>query len=110
MRRGEIWHIDMAPSSGREMDGPHFVLILTHDDFNHAFRMPGVVPISTAGRFDRERGFSVSLTGAGTRTTGVVCCSQYRTLDIRARSGRFVERAPAFIVDEALERVLSTLE
>ncbi|MGI3904081.1 MAG: type II toxin-antitoxin system PemK/MazF family toxin [Janthinobacterium lividum] len=110
MRRGEIWHIDLHPSSGHEMDGPHYVLILTRDEFNHAFRMPGVVPISTGGRFDRERGFAVSLTGAGTRTTGVVCCSQYRTLDLRSRNGRFVEKAPDYIVDESLERVLSSLE
>ena len=110
MRRGDIWHIDLDPSSGHEMDGPHFVLILTHDDFNHAFRMPGIVPISTTGKFDRERGFAVSLVGAGTRTTGVACCSQYRTLDLRSRNGRFIERAPEHVVEEALDLVRATLD
>jgi mRNA interferase ChpB len=50
-------------------------------------------------------GFAVSLTGAGTQTTGVVRCDQPRALDLRARGGKRVERVPESIVDEALSKV-----
>jgi mRNA interferase ChpB len=47
----------------------------------------------------------VALTGAGTRTTGVVRCDQPRALDIGARSGRKLESVPAGIVDEVLAKL-----
>ncbi len=110
MNKGEIWNVNLNPWSGHETKGQHFVLIISQDSFNHAFRVPCVVPIMTVGNYDRERGFTVSLMGAGTRTTGVLCCSQYRTMDIKSRGGRYVEDAPDYIVEEVLEKVLTTLD
>ncbi|MDN3552887.1 type II toxin-antitoxin system PemK/MazF family toxin [Halomonas almeriensis] len=45
---------------------------------------------------------------ASTTTTGVVLCSQLRTLDIEARQGRWVESVPPEIMDDVLAR-LATL-
>nr|WP_320109327.1 type II toxin-antitoxin system PemK/MazF family toxin [Halomonas sp. 18H] len=45
---------------------------------------------------------------ASTTTTGVVLCSQLRTLDIEARQGRWVESVPPEIMDDVLAR-LTTL-
>ena len=64
-----------------------------------------MLPITTGGNFARVRGFTVSLTDAGIRTTGAIRCDQPRALDLEARGGRRLEAAPAAIVDEVLARL-----
>ena len=38
----------------------------------------------------------------GMKTDGVVICSQPRVLDVKARGGKYVERASDEVVDEVL--------
>ncbi len=71
---------------------------------------PLVCPITQGGNFAREAGFAVSLNGTGMQTQGVVLCNQPRVLDLQARSGRFVEKAPHFIVDEVLAKLATLIE
>jgi mRNA-degrading endonuclease toxin of MazEF toxin-antitoxin module len=52
----------------------------------------------------------VSLTGAGTKTTGVVQCGQPRALDIGAPSGIKLESVPDAIMDEVPSRLAPILE
>ncbi len=103
MDRGEIWHIDLNPKRGREAN-PRGVLILTKREFNK-LGVPIVVPITSGGEFARTRGLAASLSGAGTNAGGVILCHRPRALALEARNGKFSERAPDFIVDEALARV-----
>jgi mRNA-degrading endonuclease toxin of MazEF toxin-antitoxin module len=69
-----------------------------------------VVPITTGGRFARTAGFAVSLTGAGTKTTGVVRCDQPRALDLSARNGRRLEQVPDAITSEVLAKLAPLFE
>lgn len=107
MERGEIWHVDLAPTRGREQANARYVLIVTKRIFND-LGTPIIAPITTGGNFSRFHGFAVSLSGAGTRSIGVVLCNQLRAVDLKARGGRFIERAPDFVVNEVIQRV-STL-
>jgi mRNA interferase ChpB len=109
MNRGDIWHVDLNPIKGREQANPRYVLILTPKEFNE-LGTPVVVPITSGGNFARSKGFTVSLSGAGTQATGVILCHQLRALDIRARGGRFSEKAPDFIVEDVLARVTALFE
>ena len=109
MDRGDIWHVDLNPSRGREQANPRYVLVLTPREFN-ALGLPIVAPISTGGNFAREQGFAVSLSGAGTNTTGVVLCNQLRALDLKARNARFSESVPDYIIDEVLARITPLFE
>jgi mRNA interferase ChpB len=52
----------------------------------------------------------VSLTGAGTKTAGVIRCDQPRALDLGARRGRKVESVPDAIMDEVLAKLATILE
>ena len=63
-----------------------------------------MLPITSGGSFARTAGFAVPLTGAGTKTTGVVRCDQPRALDLRARDGRKLESVPA-IMNEVLAKL-----
>lgn len=69
-----------------------------------------VCPITQGGGFARHMGLAVSLSGAGTRTQGVILCNQLRALDLQARQGRFVESAPPFIAEEVLGKLTALFE
>jgi mRNA interferase ChpB len=107
--RGDILHIDLDPTKGREQQGKRFVLVLTPGAFNR-FGLILVCPITQGGEFAREHGFAVSLSAAGTKTQGVVLCHQVRTLDYKERDGKSVETLPGDIVEEVLARVRTLLD
>jgi mRNA-degrading endonuclease toxin of MazEF toxin-antitoxin module len=110
MKRGEIWLVDLDPTAGHEQKGHRPVLIVSPDAFNRVTRVPVVLPITSGGNFARTAGFAVALTGAGTRTTGVIRCDQPRSLDLSARNGRKLEAVPASIIDEVLARLAPIFE
>lgn len=108
MERGEIWLVSLDPTAGHEQQGTRPVLIVTPAAFNRVTRLPVVVPVTSGGNFARTAGFAVSLDGVGIRTTGVVRCDQPRTIDMKARGGKRLERVPETIMNEVLGR-LSTI-
>ena len=100
----------LDPSSGHEQKGRRPVLIVSPEAFNRVTKVPIVLPITSGGQFARSAGFAVSLTGAGTRTTGVVRCDQPRALDLDARGGKRLEIVPASSVEEVLARLAPIFE
>jgi mRNA-degrading endonuclease toxin of MazEF toxin-antitoxin module len=108
--RGDIYLVSLDPTRGHEQRGRRPVLVISPDAFNRLTRVPIVLPITTGGNFARTAGFAVSLTGAGTRTTGVVRCDQPRALDLGARGGQRLETVPAVIVEEVLARLAPIFE
>ena len=110
MKRGEIWHVDLNPTSGREQQGRRYVMVVSPDRFNQLTGTAVVAPITTGGSGSRFKGFAVSLAGAGIEQTGVVLCDQIRTLDLRARRGKRSDVAPDFIVDDVLAKIATLLE
>lgn len=109
-RRGDILHLSLDPTLGRELKGARPVLVLSADDFNKASGLLLVAPISQGATASRLNGFSVTLMGSGTRTQGIVLCDQTRTIDARARNFKSIERCPELVVSEALEAVRAILE
>lgn len=109
-KRCGIWRVSLDPTSGHEQQGHRPVLIVSPDAFNRVTQVPVVVPITSGGSFARTAGFAVSLSGAGTKTTGIVRCDQLRALDLKARSGRRFEIVPGAIMDEVLARLAPIFE
>jgi mRNA-degrading endonuclease toxin of MazEF toxin-antitoxin module len=110
MKRGEIWLVGLDPSAGHEQKGRRPVLIVSPEAFNHLTKVPVVLPVTSGGNFARTAGFGVPLTGAGTKTTGVVRCDQPRALDLRARGGKKLESVPAAMMDEVLAKLAPIFE
>jgi mRNA-degrading endonuclease toxin of MazEF toxin-antitoxin module len=110
MKRGEIWLVSLDPTLGHEQRGRRPVLIVSAEAFNRITKLPVVLPITSGGNAARTAGFAVPLTGAGTKTTGVVRCDQPRTLDLAARGGRKLEDIPEALVDEVLARTSPIFE
>lgn len=109
MDRGEIWLVSLDPTAGHEQNGSRPVLIVSKASFNKFTRLPVIVPVTSGGNFARMAGFTVSLDGAGTKTTGVIRCDQPRTIDMGARSGKRLERIPDRIMNEVLGRLEAIL-
>jgi mRNA interferase ChpB len=107
MRRGDIYLVSLDPTLGHEQLGTRPVLLVSPDRFNAVTRVPIVVPITSGGAFARNAGFTVSLNGAGTRTSGVVRCDQPRPLDLAARNGHRLERVPQEILDDVLAKIVT---
>jgi mRNA interferase ChpB len=110
MERGDIYLVSLDPTSGHEQQGTRPVLVVSASAFNRLTKTPVVVPITSGGNFARTAGFTVSLTGAGTNTTGVVRCDQPRALDLASRNARKLESVPAEIVDEVLAKLTPIFE
>jgi mRNA interferase ChpB len=110
MERGDIWMVSLDPTAGHEQQGMRPVMIVSATAFNRVTQTPVVLPIATGGNFARARGFAVSLTGAGTKTTGIVRCDQPRALDLLARRARKIESAPQEIVNEVLAKLVPIFE
>jgi mRNA-degrading endonuclease toxin of MazEF toxin-antitoxin module len=102
VKRGEVYLVSLDPTFGHEQQGTRPVLVVSPDSFNALTGTPIVVPITSGGSFARIAGFTVSLTGAATRTSGVVRCDQPRPVDLRARGARKLESVPAAILNEVL--------
>lgn len=95
----------MSPSTGKEQRGPHPALCLSAFAFNRATGFAFFAPITTVGTASRANGFAVSLTGAGTQTTGVVQVDQVRSFDWRDRGGRRTgDVLPDALLADVLER------
>jgi len=110
MKRGEIWLVSLDPTLVHEQKGQRPVLIVSPEAFNRITKLPVVLPVTSGGNFARTAGFAVPLTGAGTKTTGVVRCDQPRTLDLAACGGRRLESIPGVVMDEVLARVSPIFE
>lgn len=110
MERGDIYLVSLDPTTGHEQQGTRPVLVVSPSSFNRVTKTPVVLPITSGGNFARTAGFAVSLTGAGTKTTGVIRCNQPRALDLASRSAHKLESAPKVIMDEVLAKLATIFE
>jgi mRNA-degrading endonuclease toxin of MazEF toxin-antitoxin module len=103
--RGEIFHIDLDPSAGREQRGPHYAVIVSGRDYNAVSGMPFVAPVTTVGNASRMAGFAVTLSGSGASITGVIQVDQIKPVDLAARSAKAKgEKIADYVMDEVLDR------
>lgn len=108
--RGDIVVVNLEPTAGREQRGESRpVLILSTAVFN-VMGTVLVAPITQGGDFARHAGFAVTLSGAGTKTQGAALVNQIRMLDLEARNAKKIEKAPDFVIDDALARLQAILD
>ena len=103
-QHGDIYHIDLDPSKGKEQRGRRYVFVLSPAPYNRS-GLVIALPISQGQTLARSMGFACTLMGAGTKTQGVIICDQPRTIDFMVRGARYVETAPDYVTDDVLGRV-----
>jgi mRNA interferase ChpB len=109
--RGDILHLQLDPSSGKEMCGDHFCLVVSPKAFNKRFQLAMACPISGGtATVARDTGFLISLMGLGLKTDGCVHAHQLKTLDWTTRKAQRIEKAPDEIVQQILSCLIAVLE
>ncbi|CAB5675890.1 mRNA interferase ChpB [Serratia marcescens] len=109
-QRGDLIRVSLNPVVGREQQGDFRpALVLSPREFN-ALGMVLVAPISQGANFARTAGFTVSLSGSGTATQGVILINQVRMMDLAGRSAQFIERAPGEVITDALARLQAIID
>jgi mRNA interferase ChpB len=109
--RGDILHLQFDPASGREMQGPHFCLVVSPKTFNQRFKLAWVCPISGGlAAVARDSGFLIPLMGHGLRTDGNIHAHQVKALDWEARKARKIEQIPPDLLAEVIECLMAVLE
>ncbi|MEA9444456.1 type II toxin-antitoxin system ChpB family toxin [Candidatus Fukatsuia symbiotica] len=108
--RGDIVLLTLNPTRGKEQQGDRRpVLVLSPKNFND-LGMVLIAPITQGGAFSRYQGFTVTLSGSGAQTQGVVLLNQSRMVDITARDGEFIEKADHIVIEEALIKLHTLIE
>lgn len=109
-QRGDFIRVSLNPVVGREQQGDFRpALVLSPREFN-ALGMVLVAPISQGANFARTAGFTVSLSGSGTATQGVILINQVRMMALAGRSAQFIERAPGEVIADALARLQAIID
>lgn len=102
--RGDIYHLDLEPTRGKEQRGRRYVFVVSPAEHNRR-GLVIALPISQGHTLARSTGYASTLMGSGTQTQGVVICDQPRTLDFAVRNARYAESAPAEVIDDVLGRL-----
>jgi mRNA interferase MazF len=112
--RGDLVHVNLSPSAGRELTGPHYALILSPKSYNHASGTAVCVAVTSrirGGPFEVRlpRGHLPAKAGAG-EVDSVILADAIRQLDYRERSMQLVTKCPREILDEVTLRSLSLID
>jgi len=112
--RSDLVHVNLSPSAGRELTGPHYALILSQKSYNQATGMVICVAITSrmrSGPFEvlLPKGHLPAKAGAGD-VDSVILADALRQLDYRERSMAFVAKCPRAILDEGTMRSLSLID
>jgi mRNA interferase MazF len=104
--RGDIVIIDFDPQAGHEQMKRRPALVLSPAQFNAAFGLAFVAPITTK---PKGHAFEVPLPPAS-RVKGAVMAHQTKSLDWEARHARFAAKAPPSVLSAAVEIVRDIIE
>ncbi|OCJ26503.1 type II toxin-antitoxin system PemK/MazF family toxin [Serratia sp. 14-2641] len=111
--KGEIWHVDGDPVSGREFKGAHYYLVISEQALVAKLGTAICVPITSGGGLARSASVTVYLDGNSTDTgkiTGVALCYQVRALDLAMRGASYAAKAETHIVNEVLGLVVDLID
>lgn len=112
--RGDLVHVNLSPSAGRELTGPHYALILSSREYNRACGLVICVAITSrirGGPFEvlLPAGCLPAKAGVG-EVSSVILSDALRQLDYRERSMSLIAKCPRELLDEVTSRALSLID
>lgn len=112
--RGDLVHVNLSPSAGRELTGPHYALVLSPKSYNQPNGLVVCVAITSrirGGPFEvlLNKGLLPAKAGAG-EVDSVILCDALRQLDYRERSMTFIAKCPRRVLDDVTIRSLSLVD
>lgn len=112
--RGDLVHVNLSPSAGRELTGPHYALVLSSKTYNRASGLVICAAVTSrirGGPFEvlLPKGYLPGKAGVG-EVDSVILSDALRQLDYRERSMTFIARCPREILDEVTVRSLALID
>jgi mRNA interferase ChpB len=113
-QRGDILHVNFAPSSGSEFTGPHYGLVLSTQSFSKATGLCIVLPLTTKYHPDKRlhnTQLMVQLPSIpGLRETGWVYTHQITTINYRERGAARISQVDDDFLIDMMERVRAFID
>jgi len=113
-QRGDIIHVNFAPSAGREFTGPHYALVISSLAFAKATGMCIAVPATSKFHPDQRlqnTGLMMQLPPlAELPREGWIYTHQIKTIDYRERSASFVAKVDDDFLIDVMERVRAFID
>jgi mRNA interferase MazF len=103
--RSDFVILDFDPQAGHEQMKRRSALVLSPVDFNRIIGWAFVAPVTTK---PRGHAFEIALP-PGSKVKGAVMVHHLKSLDWRARRARVAGKAPAAVVEEAVDIVSEIL-
>ena len=112
--RGDVLHVNFAPSAGREFTGPHYGLVISSVAFARATGLCIVLPATTKYHHD-QRLYETNLMARmpevpGLREPGWVYTHQVKTIDYRERGASFVAKVDDDFLIDVMDRVRAFID
>jgi len=112
--RGDLVHVNLSPSAGRELTGPHYALVLSPKTYNRASGLVICAAVTSrirGGPFEvlLPKGHLPAKAGVGDVDSAILS-DALRQLDYRERSMAFVAKCPGGILDEVTVRSLALID
>ena len=102
-KQGDIITLDFSPTQGHEQSGYRPSLVVSRNIYNAKTGFVVVCPITNTLKPFPTR---ISL-DERTQTTGFVICEQIRTVDVKVRTPKFIEKIPNDFLRQVLDIVSS---
>jgi mRNA interferase MazF len=99
--KGDFITLSFDPQAGHEQKGRRPALIISNLLFNQATGLAIACPITNT---DRKVPFHLPVLSSSS-LTGFVMVEQVKSIDYRARSARFIEKAPSEFVEDVIALV-----
>lgn len=112
--RGDLVHLNLSPSAGRELTGPHYALVLSSKVYNQGSGTAACVAITSTirgGRYEvvLPAGHLPAKAGVG-EVDSVVLSDALRQVDFRERSMALVGKCPRDILEEVTLKAMSMID
>lgn len=104
--RGDLVWIELDPTRGSEIQKTRPAVVISPYSYNKIVGLALMCPITS-----KQKGypFEVSL-NSKQKVKGVILADQVRSMDWRVRKAKLVERLPADIIKEVIDKVSALLE
>jgi mRNA interferase MazF len=100
-RKGDFVTMAFDPQAGHEQKGRRPALVVSNDLFNKHTGLAIVCPVTNT-----DRGFPFHLPVPATCSiTGFVMVEQMKSLDFTMRRAKYIEQAPAELVEDVLDLI-----
>lgn len=104
--QGDIIKVNFNPQKGHEQAGYRPALVVSNNFFNEKTNLVIACPITNT---DNNFPLHIHLDDR-TETSGVILCEHVKTLDLKARGFKYVEKLPADIFSGVVEILYAQIE